>query len=203
LAEATGGLPNVRYSRRVPVEPSVADPELLEQLLSVFRQHGYDGASLSRLSERTGLQRSSLYHRFPAGKEQMALAVLQFIDRVFQQQVLGPLDGDRPPAERVRAMAAGLRDFYGDGRLSCVLDSLSLGGSDDRIRQAVKQSFLAWRDALARLAGQAGLGADEAVRRADEALVRIEGALVYSRVTGDVGPFTRTLDQLPALLTSA
>jgi AcrR family transcriptional regulator len=186
----------------VHVEPNIADSELLERLLGVFREHGYDGASLRRLSERSGLQRSSLYHRFPGGKEQIALAVVRYVDRCFQQKVLGPLDEDRPPAARVHTMAAGLRDFYRDGRLSCVLDTLSLGGSDGPLHQAVKRSFLAWRDALSRLASQAGCAADEAVRRADEALVRIEGALVCARITGDTGPFVRTLDELPSLLTS-
>jgi len=171
------------------------------RLLSVFRRHGYEGASLSRLSEESGLQRSSLYHRFPGGKEQMALVVLQSLGHSFQRLVLDPLDEDRPPAERVEAMAAGLREFYGDGRLSCVLDTMSLAGSDEDIRHAVKASLLAWRDAMARLAGLAGLAPEEARHRADEALVRIEGALVYSRVTGDVGPFMRTLEQLPSLLT--
>ena len=56
--------------------PKVHDEKLIERLTSVFRIYGYEGASLSRIAEATGLQRASLYHRFPGGKEEMAEAVL-------------------------------------------------------------------------------------------------------------------------------
>ena len=54
----------------------INEDELLDRLTDVFRTYGYEGASLSRISEVTGLQRASLYHRFPGGKEDMAKAVL-------------------------------------------------------------------------------------------------------------------------------
>ena len=46
----------------------VNEDELLDRLTDVFRTYGYEGASLSKISEATGLQRASLYHRFP-GRE--------------------------------------------------------------------------------------------------------------------------------------
>ena len=45
----------------------VTDNQLLDKLTEVFRLYGYEGASLSRISKVTGLQRASLYHRFPGG----------------------------------------------------------------------------------------------------------------------------------------
>jgi len=50
--------------------------EVVERLVGVFQRCGYDGASLSELSAATGLGRSSLYHHFPGGKEEMARAVI-------------------------------------------------------------------------------------------------------------------------------
>ena len=44
---------------------SVQDQDLMQRLSCVFRDVGYDGASLSILSEATGLKKASLYHRFP------------------------------------------------------------------------------------------------------------------------------------------
>jgi len=55
---------------------SVDDAVLQARLLAVFRENGYAGAYLSTLSAATGLQRASLYHRFPEGKPAMAAAVL-------------------------------------------------------------------------------------------------------------------------------
>ncbi len=55
----------------------VNENQLLDRLTGVFRLHGYEGASLSRIAKATGLQRASLYFRFPGGKEEMAEAVLR------------------------------------------------------------------------------------------------------------------------------
>ena len=54
--------------------------EVVDRLLTAFRRKGYDGASLADLSAATGLGRSSLYHYFPGGKEEMARAVLDRAD---------------------------------------------------------------------------------------------------------------------------
>ena len=53
--------------------------ELLLKLFSIFRRTGFDGATLSKISEETGLGKASLYHHFPAGKIQMVEDVLRFV----------------------------------------------------------------------------------------------------------------------------
>ena len=57
--------------------PLISRNEVVDRLLAVFQRLGYDGASLAELSHATGLGKSSLYHYFPNGKEEMALAVLR------------------------------------------------------------------------------------------------------------------------------
>ena len=54
--------------------------DIVRKLADVFSRHGYEGASLKLLSQATGLGRSSLYHYFPNGKEDMASAVLSSAD---------------------------------------------------------------------------------------------------------------------------
>ncbi len=71
----------------------VTEEELLDRLTSVFRTHGFEGASLSLISKATGLQRASLYHRFPGGKEEMAKAVFPL--REIAQRVGYPSAGRR------------------------------------------------------------------------------------------------------------
>jgi len=50
----------------------VNNTELVKGLLNVFRSKGYDGASLNDLAVASGLQKASLYHRFPNGKKEIA-----------------------------------------------------------------------------------------------------------------------------------
>ncbi len=174
---------------------------LMDRLTDVFRLHGYEGASLSRISQATGLKRASLYHRFPGGKEEMAEAVLKSADEWFTSHILAPLTGSGKPLARIQKMTKRLSNFYGAGRHSCLLDSLSIGEEDVAIRQHIEESFSAWLEALVRVALEAGLTPVMAKERAEEALIGIQGALVMARATGNTKPFLRILKNLPKLLT--
>ena len=178
----------------------IPDIVLLDRLTDVFRTHGYEGASLTRISEATGLKRASLYHRFPAGKSEMAEAVLAGADDWLKDNALGPLQGPGSPADRIRTMAAALNEFYGAGHHSCLLDAFSLGGENQAIRDHVRASMTAWIAALAEVVEEVGVTADEALDRAQDAVARIQGTLVVSRATGDVRSFQRMLRALPEAL---
>lgn len=181
--------------------PKINDAALIERLTDVFRLHGYEGASLRLISEATGLQRASLYHRFPGGKAEMAEAVLARADDWFVSYILAPLAEEGAPAVRVRRMAERLNEFYGGGRASCLLDSLSIGEAGNPLQDHVEQSFRAWLDALIALSREAGVPRAAARRRAESALIQIQGALVLARATGDRTPFRHVLEGLPHLLT--
>jgi TetR/AcrR family transcriptional repressor of lmrAB and yxaGH operons len=180
--------------------PRIADDDAVADRLSgVFREVGYDGASLSDLARAAGLRSASLYHRFPGGKAGMALAVLDHVERGFAD-VLAPLADEPDPADGVRRMAAGLATFYVDGRLSCVLDTMTLTGSPPEVRERATALARGWLDAMAAAAARTGAGPDEATRRARSALVLVEGALVVARVLDDETEFHRVLEALPDVL---
>ena len=178
----------------------VNEEELLDRLTSVFRTHGFEGASLSLISKATGLQRASLYHRFPGGKEEMAKAVLERAWKWLNHHALSPLTRSGTPEERVKKMAKGLHAFFSGGRNSCLLDSLSFGSEDSAIKRYVEEGMGAWIDALAQVARETGIPAKKAKLQAQDAISRIEGSLVMSRVLKDNGPFERMLLELPDVL---
>lgn len=178
-----------------------AHDAVVHRLAEVFRDVGYHGASMTQLSAATGLGRASLYHRFPRGKTQMAQAAVEHVHRWFGASALAPLREGGPVAKRVRRMAGVLREFYANGRKSCLLDTMSLEPGAPEHQPAVRAAFDAWLDAMAAAAREAGLPPAVARQRAEDAIIRIEGALVLARISGDTGPFERTLAELPATLT--
>ena len=177
-----------------------SDEQLICALADVFRMQGYEGASLNRIAEATGLEKASLYYRFPGGKEDMVAAVMNGVSDWFRAHVFAPLERAGQPAEKVRLVAQCLREFYADGSRPCVLDTLSLPGGTRALRETVRGALKAWLKAFMAIARQAGASAAEARGRAEQAIIEIEGSLILARVLGDRKPFHRTMDRLPELL---
>lgn len=174
--------------------------EVVDRLLPVFRRHGYGGASIKLLSEATGLGRSSLYHHFPGGKEDMARAVLERLDAWLVGHAVRALEGAGTPAERLEAMCRGLDGFYRGGREGCVWANLVLGGSRALFQEHLKATIGRLLEAIARVLVEAGLPAAAAAERAQDGVLRVHGALVLAGGLDDPAPFARTLRRLPAEL---
>ncbi len=176
----------------------LADHELLERMAEVFRTCGYDGATLTELSQATGLERASLYHRFPGRKQEMALAVLEHLGKRVAEEVLGPLSGPGTAQQRLRLFTERVRDFYCGGLKACVLELFSLGNVP--CRQDLPGAVGAWVKALAEVAQQAGLSSDSARIWAEDTVIRIQGSLILARASGQQEPFLRTLREIAGSL---
>jgi AcrR family transcriptional regulator len=179
----------------------VKDEQLADRALEVFRNYGYEGTSLNRLAEAAGLEKASFYYRFPGGKKDIVMAVAAHVGRWFRENVLEPLEGRGTPGERVQLVERKLRTFYGDGSQPCVLDTLSLTGGPPELQAALAGALRGWLAAFRAVARESGMTRAAAERRAQQALIDIEGSLVLSRVLKNPGIFLRTLAGLQALLT--
>jgi AcrR family transcriptional regulator len=175
----------------------IAKSEVVERLTEAFRRHGYDGASLARLSEVTGLGRSSLYHHFPGGKAEMACAVMERADEWLQKSVVDVLQGPGTPLERLASMLHNLDEFYSSGRASCLLGIMTIGDGRDVVSNHVRNALERWIGALASLLKDARVKSPDAQRRAEDAVMRIQGAIVLARGLDDPQPFRRLMDRLP------
>jgi TetR/AcrR family transcriptional regulator, lmrAB and yxaGH operons repressor len=170
------------------------------QLLTVFQRYGYEGATLAKLSAATGLGKASLYHYFPKGKEEMAAAVLDYLDRGLQENILAPLHSELPPIDRLMAMTDRIDEFYCHGSQACLLALLSVGEAHDLFQPQIQRTLTLWIDGLATVAIAAGIDPQTARLRAEDAVVQTQGALVLARGLNDPTIFRRVLQRLPAIL---
>lgn len=178
----------------------VNDSDLAEKALELFRQQGYEGTSLNDLAAATGLEKASLYYRFPGGKKDMALAAAAHVGQWFEDDIFAPLKEPGPPADRIKTMVRKLRLFYGDGAKPCILDALSLRGGPPELAAALGSAYKAWLESFAAIARESGLSSRIAEDRARQAIIQIEGSLVLSRVTGNRKIFLDALAALPTIL---
>jgi TetR/AcrR family transcriptional regulator, lmrAB and yxaGH operons repressor len=174
--------------------------EVISQLMSVFQEYGYEGASITRFSTATGLKRASLYHYFPNGKEEMAEAVLDYIIQNMQQHLLAPLRSDLAPSDRIQGMNKNVDAFYQQGQQDCLLALLSIGEAHQLFQTRVQQALNLWIDSLAIVLVDGGISATTAHQRAEEAIALIQGSLVLTRGLNSTAIFERVLDRMPVTL---
>lgn len=186
-------------SKRVLTDRESALPALAE----AFREHGFEGASLSTLSKATGLGKGSLYNFFPGGKEEMMEAVLSHIDRWFVDTIFLPLEGTGDPATAITSMFADVTAYFRSGRRVCIVGSLGLNTAGEAFSARVKAYFARWISALARCLEGAKVPSRLARELAEEAVSGIQGAIVLARALGEEAAFQRILSRHQASLLAA
>ena len=182
--------------------------QMAERLAGVFCDYGYDGASLTLLADATNLSRASLYHHFPAGKQDMAACALGYSGMQFQKLILAPLmkTGGKATRQQARDQTArqqagtaaltslrGVLHYYPGERPVCLMNILSLGSASALFGAQIKAAVGAWRAALARVLTVCGLKDAEA--SAEAMIVSIQGALVLSRVLASREPLETAIEK--------
>jgi len=170
--------------------------DVVPLLAEVFRTYGYEGASLARISEGTGLGKGSIYNFFPGGKDEMAEAVLANIDGWFRDQVFQPLRGCADAAQGVADMITAVGRYFLSGRKVCLVGVFALGHERDRFAVRVQAYFAEWVDALAAALERGGRTAQDARALAEDAVGGIQGALVLARAADEPALFMRALDRM-------
>ncbi len=176
--------------------PLLTKPDMLGRLMDLFRNKGFDGASVSDISESTGLGKSSLYHHFPNGKEEMALQVLAHLEEQLESALFEPMRAADLPRRKLDRMLDTIDSFYDGGKKACLLERLCASVDARRFRRPLGHAFARWIDAVEALGVESGLPRAVARTRAEDLVVRIEGALVVCAGTGDTSVFTRAIRDL-------
>lgn len=177
--------------------------DLLPVLGEIFREHGYEGASLAIIGARTGLGKGSLYHFFPGGKAEMAAAVLAEIGAWFEANVFAPLRDEADAASAIAATLDAVETYFHAGRRICLVGIFALDETRDRFAAAIRGYFRRWAEALAAALVSAGHAPETAQAEAEDALAAIQGGLVLARAADDPAVFTRLMVRLRARLAAS
>ncbi len=175
----------------------VRDQPLLERLMSVLRSKGYDGFSLNELAKSSGLQKASLYHRFPGGKKEITVAVLNHANAwVYEHIFLLLSDQSLAPDERLSKVINNIILLYNGGQEVCILRALSMDTGIDLFDQEIKESMQHWIQGFTVLGRAFGHSENVAQKKAVQILISIQGSLIVSRGLGTTDAFESTLKSI-------
>lgn len=89
---------------------------LLRAAATEIARHGFKGATLRGVAARADIRAASIFHYFPEGKEELALAMLQHIMETIATRMTPTIDAGSSlaPADLIVQCAAQLWDFMGE-----------------------------------------------------------------------------------------
>lgn len=171
-----------------------------EKIAEVFRSEGFNGASMSLISEATGLQKGSLYHHYPNGKADMAIAAINASSETYKAETKNAFHPSIPVRKQLEEWALSIDAFYGGGNSSCILGTMTMSGGKDACSNLIKENFENWIASLTLILSNSGIEKSIANERAFAAIERIQGALIVSSALEDTSNFRRLIEQLPDIL---
>lgn len=178
----------------------MAKDKYIPKLLQLFQDYGYDGATLTKISEATGLGKASLYHHFPGGKDEMVEAILDYLDQVTEEHIVQVLRSEGDTQGRCKNMCDRISKLFEGGKQPCLFAVLLMGSSRNMFHDKVEILLRRWIDAIAEVLIAEGVNKTVAIQRGEDAVLAIEGALILSQGLNDFTPFERVISQLPQQL---
>ncbi len=176
-------------------------------MLTALRTKGFHGVGLSELLAQAQAPKGVLYHHFPGGKTELAVAAIDHVVQHICSALEHLFSQHRDPAQ---ALAQWMKDaqktLLGSGyEAGCPLATIALESTaqDKPIRQAVAKGFEAIRNTLKKALVANGLDSKRAASLAAMIVSAYEGGLIQARVAGSKKPLQDTAHMLLEVLQSS
>ncbi|MDB5977045.1 MAG: TetR/AcrR family transcriptional regulator [Nevskia sp.] len=183
------------------MEPA-ARTRLIETTARLLQTQGYHNTGLNQIVSESAAPKGSLYHYFPGGKVDLAVAAIRHSAAATAQQ-LAALSMAQPSA--LLGLTAVIDHFIAEFESSafqkgCPIATVTLeqAALDDAIQAACAGAYALWQQGLE--AWLTALKVPNAAFLAEHLLVLIEGAMLLSRAQRDCAPLRRVRSGLPLLL---
>ncbi|MEV8530632.1 TetR/AcrR family transcriptional regulator [Streptomyces sp. NPDC051211] len=174
-------------------EAALGTRDRLVRTASRLMQHGgYESTPVKQLVKEAGATLGSLYHFFPGGKQELAVAALDFGDREFAEVLAAGLDSRTDPAEAVEAvtvlLAEALRDSAWRDGCPVTATALESVGRLPDLQAACARAFANWQRLVEEKLLASGVAEEDARDLAATVINTLEGAEMSAQVTQSQTP---------------
>jgi AcrR family transcriptional regulator len=152
----------------------------------LMQRQGYDGTGIKQIAKEAAATLGSVYHFFPGGKQELAVAAIRHGDREFVEMLHEVLAGEPTAAAAIvactRSLADGMRATdWVDG---CPVTATALGTATSApdIQVAAAEAFTHWRELVFDKLRADGIGETDARELAHTVIATLEGAELASQV---------------------
>jgi TetR/AcrR family transcriptional repressor of lmrAB and yxaGH operons len=176
--------------------------ELVTATARLLRRQGYTGTSVAEFLRAGGAANGSLYHHFPGGKEELALAAIDAAGAQVEASLEVALGASEDIAAATQVWIDGLiAALREDPRDGCPIapTAIEAAAVSEPLRAASAEIFSRWATVLERALARTR-DPQTASSQALVLLSAIEGALLLDRTTRETTHLTALRDAVPTLL---
>ncbi|MCB1600876.1 MAG: TetR/AcrR family transcriptional regulator [Xanthomonadales bacterium] len=187
-----------------------ADPQtptrerLIGAMLDALRTRGFHGIGLSELLTQAGAPKGVLYHHFPGGKTELAIAAIESAIAGMLASLDRLLAAHVDPADALEAWMSGAQKLLlaSGFERGCPLATVALESTpeDLALRATLSAGFAAIRERLSGALQQHGMSDAAAHQSAMLIVAAYEGALLQARVAGNVNAMADTCAALVSMI---
>ncbi len=171
---------------------------------TLFRRNGYAATGINEIAEVAGAPKGSLYHYFPAGKDQIGEAAVRFAGKGVVATLEKLEQEHRTAAAMMQAYCRLLVGWMAKSKFrdGCPISTTLLESAPQSAAIALsgREAFAAWRGVIARALLRDGFSRAEARRLSTLVVSAIEGSLILARVESSAEPIEDVAKSLVTVL---
>lgn len=177
---------------------------LIAAMFDSLQRKGLHGVGLSEILHDAQAPKGVMYHHFPGGKADLAVAAIETGAAQIKASLLQVIQANADPADALKTWwgHAHKRLERSGFERGCPLAAISLESTsgDIALRDALARAFGEFRELVADLLAGAGIGAKRSTQLAALIVSAYEGSLIQARVAGSAKPVNDTVEMLLGLL---
>jgi TetR/AcrR family transcriptional regulator, lmrAB and yxaGH operons repressor len=188
--------------RSTPTKGVSTKTKMLVSAAEVLRERGAAGLTIDEVLSRSGAPRGSVYHHFPAGRNQILTEALRYGGDLITAKIeAASRDGGMVLLHRfVEFWEQLLRDT--DFSAGCPVVAAAIGSAEEerQLTATAGQIFESWHAAQTRSFVAEGFPPAEAASLATTSIAAVEGAVVLCRATHTTAPLREVARQIEFLV---
>ena len=159
----------------------------------LFQQKGYHGVGIAEILKAAGVPKGSLYHHFPNGKTDLALAAAEIASTEMLRIIDASFDPAPDYAHGATTLCYKLAKFFDirEGKVGCPVSA-----ENAAFQEALKDIFDAWMSRIHDHALRLGATPTHASQDAQRLFLAIQGGWTLARATAN----SDVIRGLPALV---
>ncbi len=177
---------------------------LIAAMTDALRRRGLHGIGLTELLAQAGAPKGVLYHHFPGGKSELAVAAIDDVVARMLRGLDALLASHPDPIEATRRWMAGATARLNDTGFEsgCPLATVALETTPDDavLREALARAFATLRERIALALEEHGEPREQARGIAALIVATYEGGLLQARVAQSSDPINQATQTLLSLL---